>query len=68
MCNDNLDTIIDAGYNLALHFTLVRSKAVLDQFQEGLGALGVLNALKKFPFLLQPLFVTHCTRLSAGLL
>ena len=53
---------------LALHFTLLRSKAVLDQFQEGLGALGVLNALKKFPFLLQPLFVTHCTRLSAGLL
>ena len=53
---------------LALHFTILRSKAVLDQFKEGLCTLGVIDAIKQHPSIMEPLFVANGqTQLTAGL-
>ncbi len=43
---------------LGLHFTIFCSKAVLDQFKEGLQTLGVLDAIVKYSKLMEPLFVS----------
>lgn len=52
---------------LMLHFTLFRSKAVLDQLKEGLKALGVLGVMSKYSELLEPLFLAkRLKQLSAG--
>ena len=40
-----------------LHYTLYRNKAVLDQLKSGLATLGVLNAMTKYPQVLEPFFV-----------
>ena len=42
---------------LMLHHCLLRSKAILDQLKLGLSALGVLDALSKYPTILEPYFV-----------
>lgn len=42
---------------LMLHYTLYRNKAVLDQLKSGMSALGVLDALEKYPHFLKPFFV-----------
>ena len=43
---------------LKLHYTLYRNKAVLDQLKSGLDTLGVLNAMMKYPQILEPFFVS----------
>ena len=40
-------------------YSLVKVKAELDQFSEGLNTLGVLSKMKKYPALMAPLF-TDC--------
>ena len=42
---------------LMLYYALLRSRSVLDQLAEGLSALGVLEAMKLYPKLMEPLFV-----------
>ena len=42
---------------LMLHHSLLRSKAVLDQLRSGLSALGVSDAMSKYPTILEPYFV-----------
>ena len=53
---------------LMLHYTLYRNKAVLDQLQSGLSTLGALDAMKKYPRVLEPFFV-HSKKppLTAGM-
>ena len=52
---------------LSLHYTLLRSKAELDQLRGGLFALEVLDNMKKYPSLLEPWFVAGKTApLTAG--
>lgn len=52
---------------LMLHHTLLRNKAVLDQLKSGLSALGVLDAMSKYPTILEPYFVAgKQTPLTAG--
>ena len=40
-----------------LYYTVLRSRLVLDQLAEGLSVLGVLDAMKRYPKLMEPLFV-----------
>ena len=40
-----------------LYFTVLRSRSVLDQLAEGLSVLGILEAMKVYPKLMEPLFV-----------
>ena len=40
-----------------LYFTVLRSRSVLDQLAEGLSVLGVLEAMKLYPQLMEPLFI-----------
>ena len=42
---------------LMLYYALLQSRSVLDQLAEGLFALGVLEAMKLYPNLMEPLFV-----------
>lgn len=49
---DKLDII----HTITLHKVILVSLAELTDFREGLGALGVLNALKQHSYLLQPFF------------
>ncbi len=42
---------------LCLHQVLFNSKAEIDQFSEGLAALGTLHAIKTYPELLEHFFV-----------
>ena len=42
---------------ICLHHVLLRNKAVLDQLKEGLSVLGVEDALKRYPSILEPFFV-----------
>ena len=52
---------------VALHYVLLRSKAEMDQFCEGLKSLGVLHAIRKYPDLMSHFF-THqgVDKLTAG--
>ncbi len=43
---------------LMLHYTLLRNKAVLDQLKAGLSTLGVLDAMAKYPTLLEAFFIS----------
>ena len=40
-----------------LYFTVLRSRSVLDQLAKGLSVLGVLEAMKLYPQLMEPLFI-----------
>lgn len=42
---------------LMMHFTLYRNKAVFDQLRSGLEVLGVSDAMRKYPDILEPFFV-----------
>lgn len=54
---------------VTLHFVLLKSKAEADQFLEGLKAIGVADALKKHPGLLEPFFTkSGIPTLTAGVL
>ena len=72
MCLGEPDLVLEAGYTkpllsisdqvllmrtLMLYYALLRSRSVLDQLAEGLSALGVLEAMKLYPKLMEPLFV-----------
>ena len=45
---------------------LLKVKAEMDQFADGLSSLGVLDAVKKQPDVMKPLFVAQKCNLSAG--
>ena len=40
-----------------LYYTMLLSRSVLDQLAEGLSVLGVLEAVKLYPKIMEPLFV-----------
>ena len=40
-----------------LYYTVLRSRSVLDQLAEGLSVLGVLDAVRCYPKLMEPLFI-----------
>ena len=42
---------------LMLYFAVLRSKSVLDQLADRLSVLGVLEAMRVYPQLMEPLFV-----------
>ena len=42
---------------LMLYYTVLRSRSVLDQLAEGLSVLGVLDAVRCYPKLMEPLFI-----------
>lgn len=44
----------------------IKSKAMMDQFREGLEQSGVLSFLKKYEDQMRPLFVNERTALTAG--
>ena len=49
-------------------YTFVRVKAEIDQFLEGLSCLGVIDAVKKHPMLMQPLFIpSESCQLTKGM-
>ena len=53
---------------LTLHHVLLRSKAEIDQFSEGLKALGVLDAIRNYPSLMSCFFINkEIQHLTAGL-
>lgn len=43
--------------SLSLHQVVLMSKAEVDQFAEGIYCLGILDAIRKYPGLLQQFFV-----------
>lgn len=45
---------------------LLKVKAEMDQFADGLASLGILDAVKKQPEVMKPLFVAQKCNLSAG--
>ena len=52
---------------LMFHYTLYRTKAVLDQLKTGLAVLGVLDAMSKYSNILEPFFVCgKAAPLTAG--
>lgn len=53
---------------VALHRVLLRRVAELDQFAKGLQALGVLDAIKRYPALMRPFFTRDGVQhLTAGI-
>ena len=46
---------------MMLHATVLRNKGVIDQLKNGLSCLGVLDAIVKYPHLLEPYFVAGKT-------
>lgn len=50
------------------YHTLVKIKPELDQFADGLETLGVLQALKKYPSLMAPLFAHEKREINKGIL
>ena len=57
----------DLCAKLKCHFTIVKVKAELDQFAEGLKCCGVLEYMKKFPDIMRPLLVADpATVVTAG--
>ena len=62
-----MDDKITLIQTVTLHHVLLRSKAEMDQFCEGLQALGVLNAVRKYPDLMRPFFTNSAVQnLTAG--
>lgn len=57
------ETIVKA---LALHCTILRSKAELDQLKNGLHTLGVADAMATTPGLFEPFFTDSSIELSPG--
>ena len=51
---------------ITLQHTLLQCKAELDQFIEGLKALGVLSAIREHPNILRPFFSQTAKKLSSG--
>ena len=52
---------------LKLYHTLIKVKAEIDQFVEGLQCLGIHGYMKLYPELMEPVFVNkNCKSLSAG--
>ncbi len=47
---------------------MLKVKAAMDQFAEGLQELGVLQLIKQYPELMKPLFVPNLKVLTAGML
>ena len=59
---------IDLIQTVTLHYVLLRTKAEMDQFAEGLRALGVLDVIRKYPELLRLFFTNKGMQtLTAGL-
>ena len=56
LCNLTLKDVPQLKQTLRDHM-LVKVKAELDQFSEGLTTLGVLDKVKKYPSLMAPLFI-----------
>ena len=52
--------------NTVLHSTILKIKSELDQFVAGIEAAGVLSAIRKYPHLFSPLFVSSGSALTAG--
>ena len=49
-------------------YTFVRVKAEIDQFLEGLSCLGVVDAVRKHPMLMQPLLIpSESCQLTKGM-
>lgn len=48
------------------YHTMLKAKAEMDQFAEGLGSLGVLEMTKCYPDLFLPLFMNCSTPLTPG--
>ena len=62
-----MDDKITLIQTMTLHHVLLRSKAEMDQFCEGLQALGVLNAVREYPDLMRPFFTNSAVQnLTAG--
>ena len=62
-----IDDKITLIQTVALHHVLLQSKAEMDQFCEGLKALGVLDAVREYPGLMSPFFTnTAVQNLTAG--
>ena len=53
----NMSDKVQLMRTLMLYFTILRSRSVLDQLAEGLSVLGVLEAMKLYPQLMEPLFI-----------
>ena len=55
-------------HTIALHHTILKSKAELDDLKRGLGALGVLDMLENYPDLLKSFFTTSGVKpITAGM-
>lgn len=69
ICGLTLDD--KAGLNAALidYHCLLKVKAKMDQFMDGLADCGVLEYIRQFPYLMRPLFTDCCHKpLTAGYL
>ena len=53
----NMSDEVQLMRTLMLYYTVLRSRSVLDQLAEGLSVLGVLQAIKQYPKMMEPLFV-----------
>lgn len=51
---------------MATYHTLVKVKAQIDQFTDGLRSVSVYEHITKYPDLMQPLFVYQTNKLTAG--
>jgi len=49
---------------LILHSTVLKHKALLDQFRKGLSILGLLGKVEKYPEKFEPFFVHHDENIS----
>ena len=59
----NLEEIVRV---MATYHTLVKVKAQIDQFVDGLRSVSVYEQIKNYPDLMQPLFVYQTSKLTAG--
>ena len=63
-------TVLDkSGVRLSLldYHCMLKVKASMDQFMEGLKELHVLDLIKKYPELTKPFFVSERRKLTAGI-
>ena len=64
----SLQDVDTVARTVALHTTILRVKAELDQFVCGLNEAGILDSIRAYPEFFRPMFVYQHEEITAGLI
>ena len=67
VCNLGLQDVPIIKSSLIDYHCLLKVKAEMDQFLDGLSVLGILDAIRSKPDVMKPLFVLQIPKISTGI-